>query len=250
MKDLVFIAIPRNASGSIRTALESKPNFYTFLFQEELERNREPNLHISSNHSNWMHTKSCLLKAGKVWEDCVKFTVIRNPWSRVVSMFYHDAANFANLSFPDFLRSLPSIVQGNVRLAKDRRTIIIPKFGNKVKDSIPHKMIAESSWHPDRARFQYHVLPQFCHFYQEDSGSILDCILKYENVDLELNSFLEKNEHEPVVLEKINYSAKNEERRGRSTNKHYSEYYTEPWMIQLVEALYKVDVKLGNYTFI
>ena len=108
----------------------------------------------------------------------------------------------------------------------------------------------EGLWlHPDCSRIQYHVLPQFCHFWQPESGSVLDNLIKYESLELDLNNFLEQNGHPPVKLDNINYSAKNKLRIGKSTEKHYSEYYTEDWMIKLVELLYKKDIELGNYSF-
>ena len=244
MKKIAFIPIPRNASGSVRRSLEKRENFYTYDCLSNIKFDSEPTLHRSPKQSSWKYTQEQLKKENVDWQTTKKFAVIRNPWSRAVSMYYHDTANFAKQDFAGFLRSLPSIALGKVRLGADRRTVFLPLPSVKLEYPVG------STWHPDRARFQYHVIPQYCHFADSNNRLVLDCFIKYENLDQELNDFLSSHGHEIVELPRYNYSAIDKSRIGRSTEKHYSEYYTEPWMIKLVEALYREDVKLGNYTFI
>ena len=243
MKKIAFVPIPRNASGSVRRSLEKRENFYTYDCLGNIKFDSDPTLHLSREQSSWKYTQQQLEEENIDWNTTKKFAVIRNPWSRVVSMYYHDTANFANQDFAGFLRSLPSIALGKVRLGADRRTVFMPL------PSVKLKYPAGSTWHPDRARFQYHVLPQYCHFTDSKNRLVLDCLIKFENLDQGLNNFLLSHGPATVDLPKYNYSAMNKSRIGRSTQKHYSEYYTEPWMIELVEALYKTDVELGNYTF-
>ena len=61
MNNLVFVPVPRNASGSVTTALSGKKHFYTFNLLESIPTDSEPVLHLTHEHSSWKFIQRKLL---------------------------------------------------------------------------------------------------------------------------------------------------------------------------------------------
>ena len=105
----------------------------------------------------------------------------------------------------------------------------------------------QSIYHPDAPTFQHHVLPQTIHIFSEDNVSVIENILRFENLQNDLNLFLEKCGLNHISLSHDNFSGK--EGKGKSSNIPYTDFYTEKWMVDMIGEIYYEDVEFGNYEF-
>ena len=162
-------------------------------------------------------------------------------------MYYPNHVNFLKLPFDRFLRSLPNIVQGSVFCNVETKQVAMIPPG---VDTPPEVM--EWGRHPDMARFQYHALPQVHHFFDNNSQSVLDYVIRFENLQEDFSVLMESLGQKPAAIPIFNYSGNKNGKHdhySRSTDIHYTEFYTEQWMIDLVGEIYKLDVDFGNYSF-
>lgn len=80
----VFIANPKCASTSFRKALDPRSNVKTTPRKKTVETP----FHLPmSNHSSAAELKAAFLERGWDWQEYFVFTTIRNPWSKVVSLY-------------------------------------------------------------------------------------------------------------------------------------------------------------------
>lgn len=92
-KQILFLHIPKNAGTSITTWLDSKASRVL--------------TGVSTGNSNFDHVSLDVLKNSA--KDSVKsFTVIRNPWDRTVSGYFHMKDRFGGIvgTFDDFVKNL------------------------------------------------------------------------------------------------------------------------------------------------
>ena len=220
MIDAIFISIPRNASGSVERACSELQNFEYF------------NEHLGELNQGFVEQRTwhrAYEKFSESWDHAKKFTVIRNPWARTVSMYHHRTLVDPAWSFGEFIKLIPALCSGRIIQSSER-----------VPGATRH--------HPDKFVIQHHVLPQILHFYTADHSCSMDYVLRLENLQEDFNRFLEALGMEPLVLEHYNFSGPDAP-KGRSTTKKYVEFYTEPWMIEEVGRVYKEDVTFGDYRF-
>jgi hypothetical protein len=218
MTKAIFVSIPRNASGTIERACEELDGFEYF--------NENPSS-MSRGHleqRSWYRAKQLFPDS---WAAAKKFGVIRNPWSRVVSMFHHKTLVNPAWSFGEFIKLIPALCAA------------------RIKQSNPQ---GDQRHHPDKYHIQHHVLPQVLHFYDENHQCVLDCLLRFENLQGDFDHFLDTLGLKPAKLVHYNFSGPNAP-QGKSTSKKYVEFYTESWMIDYVGKIYVEDVKFGNYKF-
>ncbi len=95
-RKLIFIHIPRTAGTSIEAALVGND---WWLIDPQSK-------HISASQARDLYGED-------IWESYTKFTVVRNPWDRVVSMWatgwWHEPSGvLPNCSFYDFCKNLKS----------------------------------------------------------------------------------------------------------------------------------------------
>lgn len=242
----VFIPIPRNASGSITEAIKNNSNFSYFEKSYDLHPGDKPEFCNDVIGSTWYYTRQLLESKNVSWDECFKFGVIRNPWSRVVSMYHHDHANPLKLDWPQFLRTLPSMMLGRIFVNFETSEVSIPFF-QKRNEQLPDKYLKEWKYHPDVAKFQHHTLPQVYHFFDGNHNSVLDYSFDFDDLQNNFDEFMDFVKEDRVILDSFNYSSKTG--RGRSSNRHYREFYTEDWMIKLINSIYKYDVNFGKYNF-
>mgnify|MGYP003948198633 CR=1 FL=1 len=150
------------------------------------------------------------------WDDYFKFTIIRNPWSRLVSM----------TRYSSFYK---------VRINKTNELMDISKY----KSSFPNIEIdPRSVVQKNEIDFSIHQS-----LYQNIIGSEMDYIAKFENIDEDL----------AFIYDKIKFSGKSKRfkcRTGRSDydSLNYTKYYN-PDIKEQVYQLYKNDIDKFNYKF-
>lgn len=182
-------------------------------------------------HYNYNDTKTFLANYDINLDECYTFTTIRNPWSRIVSLYKYagydkngyaqwqdnyDIHSAYEYSFEYFIKNLK--IETNSVIPIDKYAF--DKNGNQLVDKI----------------FKMEDLDV------KDITTCLhsNCNIKYEDI---LKKF-EKNNIKMITIMpiiKVIDSIKNK--------KSYKEYYTEQWMIDKVANLFKKDIEIGMYVF-
>lgn len=187
----IFIHIPKNGGTSVCDALGmGKSLHYTYKWYDK-------------NYPD-------------EWEDWFKFTIVRNPWDRLVSCYeyakaeksyWHNNVGEELTPHPDF-----ELIK---RISFKETVDILYKYRG-------HRILKHAGW-----------LPQV-HWLWDDSIKkefIVDKIYRIEDL-----SSLEKKFN--IKLKKINVTKK----------KPYKEYYT-PELIDKVSQIYEQDIKTLKYEF-
>lgn len=155
-------------------------------------------------------TKAVILRnkiGQEEWNSHYKFSIVRNPWDRTVSsyLFLKDDVIGKNYKFPGGLAPNETFKEW-VR----RKMITVPFMGN----------FYSKSWLGD------------------ESGVIVDDILKFENYEQDVRAMLAKFGLEPDVMPHLN----------KSNRLHYSEYYDDITK-EIVRQNFAHDIELFQYEF-
>lgn len=149
------------------------------------------------------------------YEKYFKFSIVRNPWDRLVSAYTFVVQNGSK-----HVRPLPN------EIYKSESFSTFDKF------------ITE--WLPYQNLFEIDVVfcPQY-HFICDNKGKVIvDYIGKFENIDSAMED-VSKQLGCNINLKKLNASDR---------NKNYRDYYTDE-TIKIVSELYKKDIELFSYDF-
>lgn len=182
-RKLLFIHIARTGGTSIETALVGSDWWQ---------------IDPATKHLSASQTRKHF--GEDVWRSHTKFSVIRNPWDRLVSMWitgwwYAEQTNF-----------------------RGRKPSRLYDFIKKLRPH-PHEV--------------YDSL-----YYHEILDERIDFLLRFENLQDDFQSMLQKIGVTPVTLPHV-------EKRERG---HYRDFY-DPATKSLVEKLYRRDIKEFGYEF-
>lgn len=207
-KKYVHIAIPRTATTCVNTAIGNL-------------KHPEPKLH---------HAKlSEVLESNPHAIEYFKFTFVRNPWDRLVSL-YHEFRKNRGRQYSEF------VFFDNPLLSEyDVSDNDIDNFRNFCRN------LHLSDWKND---LFFHNQYEYITYNNEVA---MDFIGRFENIDSDWEN----------VRDKIGFSGVNLRRgdglgprgfiRG-SNHLPYKEYYTQT-EIDIVAEIYKTDIEYFNYTF-
>ena len=172
------------------------------------------------------HKKSWQLKHGGPKAPCnkkyfknpeyFKFTIVRNPWDRVVSTFFHDIK---------MCKTNPS-----TRRLQARR--LFKKYGTEGFDKFIQK-INIKKFSRDEGSHYRRQLPFLDAEY--------DYVCRFENINKDIK----------FVCDKLGIDFKKFEHKNKSLEReeiHYSEFYSEK-SIELIHDAYEKDIEKLNYTF-
>lgn len=148
------------------------------------------------------------------FEEYFKFTIVRNPWDRVVSAYLF--LKKGGLGGPD-------------KKWAEKNLSDVNSFDEFVKKYLPKKKIHNFT----------HFRPQYKYFADWNSKIMVDYIGHFENLGESLSYISNKLGIEEVQLKKENV---NKERA------HYRSYYTEETS-KIVGKVYKKDIELLGYEF-
>ena len=192
----IFIHIPRAAGTSIKEALELP----------------------GRGHLPWQYY---YVVYPEQWDLYIKFTVVRNPWDRVVSAYHyakmeksywHDNLNRIT-PHPDYELLSKRTFAECCEILKNRRN-----------------MLKHESWHP-----------QHLWTAKTENGNnllMVDFVLRYENLE---NDFA-------VLCERLGVSNINLPYVNKSNRNNYRQYYTQETK-EIIEELYSIDIGLFKYEF-
>lgn len=149
-------------------------------------------------------------------DDYLKFTFVRNPWSRVVSLYFFWKGQNKNHQFYHFDHK-------QVDYIKDNKLSFID-FVHLINE--PRNVFHEKP----------HIYPYFYHYFSCDQT--YDIVGKIETFQKSFNAVCKKLGHKPPKVKHSN----------KSKHKHFGEYYNYDTR-KIVEKLYKEDINYFDYTF-
>ena len=202
-KKLIFIHIPKCAGTSIAKAF----NMYQ---EEEIDLN---NLY-GIDKNNIVLQSLCLKFYDKYLEkslinSCLIFTVVRNPYDRALSDFcWKPGLKRKCKTLYDYLL----LVENTLENYNDYELM---KFNEKLHYN--------------------HFLPQYKYIEHNEYKNIK--IIKFENIQKEINEFIDPN----IIIKKTN----------QSKHIEWKKYYIDkPKCINLINKIYKKDFEIFNYEMI
>ena len=97
----IFTHIGRTGGASIEIALSDygfkKPHKSYLL-------NHDPKIVYFEASQHWTTREERAILGNKIWTECFKFTIVRNPWDRIVSQYCgHVIKEVPGLSFEDYI---------------------------------------------------------------------------------------------------------------------------------------------------
>lgn len=155
----IFLAVPRTGSTTVRKLLDDYSDIRSIHITK-----------ISKEFPFYHHISALELKnifeiRGWKWEDYTKFCIVRNPFDRIVSLYYHHLKMRKNVAKKSFLKRI-----------KDK-VISEPSFEDFVFQINPGNRLTTS----------------LKNFICDQSGNVLvDDILKFENLESDIPKYLNK----------------------------------------------------------
>jgi hypothetical protein len=155
---------------------------------------------------------------GWVWDDYFKFTFVRNPWAREVSMYSYKQkmAHEWKHGLAKFSKKIPTdLIQG-----KNCNEFI--KKHPTLKDAI----------------MKTHITSQYDFIYDKNGKQLIDFIGKLENLQEDFNT----------ICDKIGIPKQKLPHRNKTKHKHYTEYYDDETR-SIVAEKYAKDIEYFGYEF-
>ena len=187
----IFIHIPRTAGTSIEMSIRSDWTFYKF--QDEKHILASTAKHLYSNY----------------WNDYFKFSFVRNPWDRMLSMskhgeFYGSVVEDGKINVNEYMQRFPNVEIDHRSKSKDENI-------KPIENAVYLNILNEE----------------------------LDYIGRFENLQEDFNK----------VCSIINCKTKLLHKQvNNKKHKHYTEYYDDETR-QIVAEIYAKDIELFGYEF-
>jgi chondroitin 4-sulfotransferase 11 len=174
-------------------------------------------LEFCDKHYSLIQLKQ-LMNNDKLFNECLKFCIVRNPYDRMVSTYFFrkkckrkcfGPIEQWNLDFSNWIKYIYSDEYKGINL-KHQGTL----------DNVKYHFGSSLRWAMD-----------------ENNTIIADKIIKFENIDVELSNLFKGYNYNKVIT------------KNNSTNhKHYRDYYDEESR-KLVEENFKEDIEYFGYKF-
>jgi hypothetical protein len=202
---LLFLSNPKCGSFSIRILLDKhiEPIDHTYI---KSARRGKTEFY---NHINAPELISLFCKYKWDWDSYLKITTIRNPFSKMVSLYVYNK--------PD----------------KNLTPFYRPGYDESTAFQVGFKEWLKAFCREDPDMFR---ISNFC--YDKDRNCLVDHILKIETIHDTL----------PPILKKVGIGVSRIPHENISRHKPYWEYY-DAESRAIVEKYFGEDIKIGNYEF-
>jgi len=152
-----------------------------------------------------------------------KFSVVRNPWDKMVSFYnYHDKVRRWDYDWewsPDNSPSFGEFIKISSSFSKQTQKYIFRKTGSRCTH---HKRMSNQlDWISDK-----------------DGNILVDYIIRFENLQKDFD----------IVCDKIGVGRKKLPHKNKSKHKHYTEYYDDKTR-EIVAEKYATDIEYFGYEF-
>jgi len=190
---IIFIHIPRTGGTSIEKAIMGRDWWGI----------HPPSKHLTAHIAKKVYAE--------YWDDYFKFTFIRNPWDRMVSLLKYGAFYGVKFNFRDKIL-INNYINDYNKIEYDKRFFHLNQF----KDFIPKKNSV----------------------YQNIIGEEMNYIGRFESL----------NEDFDYICEQIKFPRKKLPHVEKSERRHYRDYYYKESKL-LVENKYLLDIEKFKYEF-
>jgi hypothetical protein len=210
-KQFLFVHVPKTGGNSLQCILAAYSDdeiVAKFENEEGLQRFMVRNRQIqTTKHSNLSRYKEVLDTA--LYESLFKFATIRNPWDRMISLYFsphRGVSEWDRARFLELVSRVPTL----------RHYVSEMSFGEKLREKIglqsrnPRKRLDED----------------------------LDVLLRFEHLSEDFGKVCERLGIPVVPLPK----------RNASVREHYSKYYDDE-LRMMVEDKFREEIEIGNYSF-
>ena len=197
----IFIRMPRTSTTSIIATTQEINNFAAsqmgFIFKSKSQFTRKTSNNLS------ICVRNCVGKS--TWSKSYKFTVVRNPFDRVISMWKHKCWRHIK-TFQEFCDILVSKDFETINNGMQKCYIYIKDDWYDLQD------------HYRCIRFRdiqkWHIQDFYSHLF-ENGIFLLDGFIRYENLQQDFNK----------VCDKIGIQRRRLYHYSRSKRNHYTKYY-------------------------
>ncbi len=215
--NIIFIWIPKTAGTSIFDILK-KENDAVFL-RDDFSLFQHQRI-ATFAHINVLELLSNGIITQEYFDNSFKFSFVRNPWDRLVSLFFHAKALLAtHKPFPELME---------VSAALENFNTFCHFFCNR-----PLKPVSISN---EIGKFQ--PTPQADWVTDKNGKIFVNFIGKVERIDEDFQK----------VCEIINIPRRHLPKSNGTTHLHYSSYYT-PETQRLVAKAFEKDIDMFGYVF-
>ncbi len=215
----IFFSNPKTGSESIRKMLDPYSDIKGVPFRHTSEE------HPFYSHISPAEVKAIFERRGWNYDEYFKFTFVRNPWARLVSLY--------QMIYPP-----PGSALSRLRKHMKRRLGLEPEFGNWLKSTRP---CGTGGGGKPWERWKRYGTYSIFHYIADKEGNILvDQVIRLEDIDTEVMPLFERL-GTPMKTKKI-------EKVNVRKYKPYTEYYT-PELIELVRERYRYDIEHYHYMF-
>ncbi len=208
----IFFSVPRTGSTTVREILDEYSDVKSIHISKTSEEN--PFYH----HISPLEVERIFDQRGWEWDRYKKFCFVRNPFDRVVSLFYLKRRIDKNKKSRAYIKKIKRWISLNLREQK-----IFEMFvkNNVRKGGRLYEPVTEF------------IAPEGCK-YDVD-------VLRYEKMPNAIIKYLNKNLDISVENKKIPH-------KNKSKRKKYEYYYDEE-LIKIVSKKYKKDLEFWDYEF-
>ena len=225
---LLFIHLAKNAGKSVCHSLQIDKEFHP----KDLNQTVLPGLDIRNSYTK------------EQWDTLTKFTIVRNPWDRMVSLYYFRKQQ-NDLLIKRFEEGLWTVKSGDISQKEwsFKKWILDPKNIASYLDSfgifLDYKLrLKENIKYNTFFRINSEFVNQIDLISDLDGCLLVDYIIEFSNLKPELDNMFKS-----LGLPLLDLPIKNS-----SKHKNYREYYDKETK-EFVEILFNKDIKYFNYEF-
>jgi hypothetical protein len=216
--NFIYIVNPKTGSTSLRNILLNTLKQTNSCILQDCFKNE---IKYDIYHNNTVLTKDMCIKLNKNYNDYFSFTTIRNPWAKMVSLYFY-AKPDKNL-YEQFDEQY------------DKSTSFYYNFNEWLKNKhiIGHYWYKIESW-------------AF-----ENSSQSVNKIYNIETFSIKqlFEDMLQHNIEKGYVLNEKDYEFCIElPMENSTTHEHYSKYYNDE-SIEIIRKIFAKDIEIGNYEF-
>jgi hypothetical protein len=214
----IFFSFPKTGSESVRAMLEPYSDIHGVPYWEKSDE------HPFYSHISPAEVKALFVERGWNYDEYYKFTFVRNPWARLVSLY-----NMIYFTRP------PRSLAGKLRAWL--RRFSTPSFGDWLQSTRPE---GEGAGGPPNQRWQvYGAYSLASYILDEDANALVDAVIRLEAIDEDL----------PAVLERVGIPGARELEIpfvNKRPSKNYAGYYDDASRTLVAE---RYGYEIGRYGY-